>query len=191
MEVDRRQFLKRSTVTVVGGTALAGCTGGDGGSDGGGTTVGSASNDGPVGEKREITIAHYLGEKHPFYASLKPWKKRVEERTNISIKEVGGGSLGGPKEMMSLVQNGVAEMATIAAADYGSKLALTNGLNLPATYEATKAGRKSAGERLWKLARGVLYEQEWNDLGLEPMATQNLGPYQAESAKGKIVKLSD
>jgi TRAP-type C4-dicarboxylate transport system substrate-binding protein len=190
MPQNRRAFIKSATaIGAMGSVTLAGCTGS---SESGATgsqqnNTGNSSTKEAVGKEREITLAHYFGKSHPFRASLDPWKKRVENRTNISINEVGGGSLGGPAQMMSLVQTRTAEVATVAPADYGSKLALSNALNLPATYDS----RLKAADRVWKLARGILYEEEWSNLGLEPLATQAMGPYQLESANGKMTQLSD
>jgi TRAP-type C4-dicarboxylate transport system substrate-binding protein len=111
----------------------------------------------------------------------------VQERTNITINEQGGGALGGPDEMLSLVQNQTAEVVTIAPADYGSRLAMSNVFNLPGTYD----DRVEAEKRCWELVRGVLYEEEWSELGLEPLTSQAMGPYHAESADGRIEELSD
>lgn len=169
----RRAYLKTSaTVATIG---LAGCIGGDNGNGGGGGSNG----------ERKLTSASILPEGHPLANAGVTFREKVTEKTDgkIQWEHYPAGQLAGdPSGYINLVQEGSADLVTVATAYIEGDSPLATAADLPGTYIDTKVGAQA----LWLYAQDFLQEQTWDDLGLQIVSCGKTGPYQLIHAGDQI-----
>lgn len=155
-----------------------------------GILVGTALASAPVmAQDRKMTLrvadqfplTHYV----PRYA-VKPWMEQVTKATNgmVQFEHYPAEQLGKAKDLLSLVQSGVADFVLIPPSYNADKMPLTSVIELPGMV--TSACRGNA--IYWKLARegGILAEREYSTNGVRALFSAVFPPYQIISANRKI-----
>lgn len=105
----------------------------------------------------------------------------------VSFNITYGGALGGSREMLDFVANGVVGGATFAASEYTAQFPAAKALDMPMLY---KDDRHAAAlyEKMFDEVEGV--RQRYLDLGVVPFLFRGLDPYQLLCNK-KVETLDD
>lgn len=168
----RRAYLKTAAaVTTIG---LSGCLGGDSDDDG----------------QTTLTSASILPEGHPLANAGVTFREKVTEKTDgqIQWEHYPAGQLAGdPGGYINLVQEGSADLVTVATAYIEADSPLATAADLPGTYIDTEVGAQA----LWLYAQDFLQSQTWDDLGLQLVSCGKTGPYQLIHAGDKIDEVED
>jgi TRAP-type C4-dicarboxylate transport system substrate-binding protein len=124
---------------------------------------------------------HYVAE----YAT-KYWMGEVERLSKkaVTFEYYPAEQLGKAKDMLSLVQTGVADVGYIAPSYISDKLPLSAVAELPWNFSASCAGTKA----FWKLTRdgGELSVREFKPLGIRILFALMLPPNQLVLGKGRF-----
>ncbi|MDP1538117.1 MAG: TRAP transporter substrate-binding protein DctP [Burkholderiales bacterium] len=145
---------------------------------------------GPVAsqdKKLVLRVADQFPQGHflPRYA-IKPWMEQVTKATNgeVQFEYYPAEQLGKAKDLLSLVQNGVADIALFAPSYASDKMPLTAALEIPGMFDSSCQGSRVFS----KLAKpdGILGQQEYGPNGVRVLFADVYPPYQLVSAKRKI-----
>ncbi len=129
----------------------------------------------------QFPVGHFF----PRYG-IKPWMEQVTKATNgeVRFEYYPAEQLGKAKDLLSLVQSGVADVVLFAPSYASDKMPLTAVMELPGMYadscQATLAHRKLIGEG------GILAQREYAPNGVRVLFSGIYPPYQLVSAKRKI-----
>lgn len=122
---------------------------------------------------------------------IKPWMEHVTKATNgyIQFEYYPAEQLGKAKDLLSLVQSGVADIATFAPSYASDKMPLTAALELPGMFSSSCQGTYMH----WELAKpgGFLARREHAPNGVRALFSAVFPPYQIVSTKRKIEDLKD
>ncbi|MGK2897718.1 MAG: TRAP transporter substrate-binding protein DctP [Burkholderiaceae bacterium] len=148
----------------------------------------SASLPGSAQDKKLVLrVADQFPQGHflPRYG-IKPWMEQVTKATNgeVQFEYYPAEQLGKAKDLLSLVQTGVADVVLFAPSYASDKMPLTAALELPGMFTTSCQGSQAMA----KLARpdGILGQQEYAPNGVRVMFAAVYPPYQMISAKRKI-----
>ncbi len=138
-------------------------------------------------KKLVLRVADQFPQGHflPRYG-IKPWMEQVTKATNgeVQFEYYPAEQLGKAKDLLSLVQTGVADAVLFAPSYASDKMPLTAALELPGMFATSCQGSQAMA----KLARpdGILGQQEYTPNGVRVMFAAVYPPYQMVSAKRKI-----
>lgn len=138
-------------------------------------------------KKLVLRVADQFPQGHflPRYG-IKPWMEQVTKATNgeIQFEYYPAEQLGKAKDLLSVVQNGVADIVLFAPSYASDKMPLTAALELPGMFTSSCHGSQTFA----KLARpeGILGRQEYALNGVRVLFAAVYPPYQLVSAKRKI-----
>lgn len=149
--------------------------------------AGSAAVAQPV--KLRVADSFPVGHFIPEYAT-KFWMSEVTRLTNKSIafEYYPAEQLGKAKDMLSLVQSGVADVGYLSPAYISDKLPLSCVVELPANYSSACAGTRA----FWRLAKagGALDHREFGPLGVRVLFAVMFPPNQIVLSKAKFEGLN-
>lgn len=124
-------------------------------------------------------------------ALTQPFMDEVKRLTNnaVEFEYYPAEQLGKAKDMLSLTQSGVADIAYVAPSFISDKMPLAAVAELPGNFTDSCTGTAA----YWKLAKegGLLAEKEFKPLGVHILFTLVLPPYQVFLGKGKLDSLKD
>jgi len=138
-------------------------------------------------KKLVLRVADQFPQGHflPRYG-IKPWMEQVTKATNgeVQFEYYPAEQLGKAKDLLSVVQNGVADVVLFAPSYASDKMPLTAALELPGMFTSSCQGYQAFA----KLARpeGILGRQEYGPNGVRVLFAAVYPPYQMVSAKRKI-----
>lgn len=134
----------------------------------------------------QFPTGHFL----PRYG-IKPWMEQVTKATNgeVQFEYYPAEQLGKAKDLLSLVQTGVADAVLFAPSYASDKMPLTAALELPGMFDSSCQGSR-AFSRLATPA-GILGQQEYGPNGVRVLFAVVYPPYQLVSAKRRIDTLKD
>ncbi len=134
----------------------------------------------------QFPVGHFM----PRYG-IKPWMEQVTKATNgeVQFEYYPAEQLGKAKDLLSLVQSGVADIVTFAPSYASDKMPLTAALELPGMFASSCQGTSMH----WELAKegGFLARREHAPNGVRALFSAVFPPYQMISAKRKIENLKD
>lgn len=138
------------------------------------------------GKKLVLRVADQFPQGHflPRYG-IKPWMEQVTKATDgqVQFEYYPAEQLGKAKDLLSLVQSGVADVVLFAPSYASDKMPLTAALELPGMFtsscQATFTHMKLAKE-------GAALAQEYASNGVRVLFSAVYPPYQLVSAKRKI-----
>ncbi|MCW5656831.1 MAG: TRAP transporter substrate-binding protein DctP [Burkholderiaceae bacterium] len=134
----------------------------------------------------QFPLTHFM----PRYA-IKPWMEAVTKATNgeVQFEHYPAEQLGKAKDLLSVVQNGVADAVLFAPSYASDKMPLTAALELPGLFDSSCKGAQAFA----KLAapEGILGRQEYAPNGVRVLFAAVYPPYQMVSAKRSIATLKD
>jgi len=138
------------------------------------------------GKKLVLRVADQFPQGHflPRYG-IKPWMEQVTKATNgqVQFEYYPAEQLGKAKDLLSIVQSGVADVVLFAPSYASDKMPLTAALELPGMFtsscQATFTHMKLAKE-------GGALAQEYASNGVRVLFSAVYPPYQLVSAKRKI-----
>ena len=120
-------------------------------------------------------------------ALTQPFMDEVKRLTNnaVEFEYYPAEQLGKAKDMLSLTQSGVADIAYVAPAFVSDKMPLAAVAELPGNFSDSCTGTAA----YWKLAKqgGILAEKEFKPLGVHILFTLVLPPYQVFLGAGKKI----
>lgn len=126
-------------------------------------------------------IGHFV----PEYAT-KFWMNEITKNSNKSIEfeYYPAEQLGKAKDMLTLVQSGVADVTYVSPAYIADKLPLSGVVELPSSYASSCAGTKA----FWNMAKdgGVLAKREFAPLGVRVLFTVMFPPNQIVMSRAKF-----
>jgi TRAP-type C4-dicarboxylate transport system substrate-binding protein len=126
-------------------------------------------------------VGHYVAEH-----ATKYWMSEVTRLTNkaVEFEYYPAEQLGKAKDMLSLVQTGVADVAYVAPAYISDKLPLSAVAELPFDFSSSCVGTKA----FWKLAKegGALARRELGPLGVRLVFALMLPPNQLVLSKARF-----
>ncbi len=129
-------------------------------------------------------IGHFI----PEYAT-KFWMSEVQRLTNkgIEFEYYPAEQLGKAKDMLSLVQSGVADVSYVSPAYISDKLPLSGVVELPGSHPSSCSGTRA----FWAIAKdgGVLARREFGPLGVRVLFAVMFPPNQIVLAKPKFESL--
>ena len=132
-----------------------------------------------------LPVGHYISE----YAA-KFWMQEVTSRTNGSVQfeYYPAEQLGKAKDMLSLAQSGVADIAYVATSYISDKLPLSSVAELPGSFSTSCEGTLA----YWKLAigDGIIAKRDFEPNGVRVLFALSLPPYQLLTAKRKFDSIS-
>lgn len=138
-------------------------------------------------KKLVLRVADQFPQGHflPRYG-IKPWMEQVTKASNgeVQFEYYPSEQLGKAKDLLSLVQTGVADVVLFAPSYASDKMPLTAALELPGMFGSSCQGSQAFA----KLARpeGILGQQEYGPNGVRVLFAAVYPPYQMVSAKRKI-----
>lgn len=117
---------------------------------------------------------------------IKPWMEQVTKATNgeVQFEHYPAEQLGKAKDLLSLVQSGVADIVLFAPSYASDKMPLTAALELPGLFDNSCHGTKVL-EQLGK-GEGILAKREYAPNGVRVLFGGVYPPYQLVSAKRPI-----
>lgn len=121
---------------------------------------------------------------------LQPWMSEVTRRTNgaVTFDYFPGQQLGKASDMLSLTQNGVADIGYIAPAYVSDKMPVSEVAMLPDSFTSSCQGTQA----YWKVARdGVVEKQDYAPNKIRLMLVVMLPPYQILTLKTPVSEMSD
>lgn len=129
-------------------------------------------------------VGHYIPK-----ALTQPFMDEVRRLTNnaVQFEYYPGEQIGKAKDMLSLTQSGVIDIAYVAPSFVSDKMPLAAVAELPGSFTQSCQGTAA----YWKLAKegGILAEKEFKPLGVHILFTLVLPPYQVFVGNGKIENL--
>lgn len=133
-----------------------------------------------------LKFADSLPANHLFTEALsKPWMAEVKKRTNgaVDFQHYPAEQLGKGKDMLTLAQSGVADIALIIPPYISDKLPLSGVVELPGGFSSSCQGVKG----LWKIANGgLLQTAELAPTGMRLLFALVQPPFQIYSSKARI-----
>ncbi len=134
----------------------------------------------------QFPVNHFI----PRYG-IKPWMEQVTKATNgeVQFEYYPAEQLGKAKDLLSLVQSGVADIVLFAPSYASDKMPLAAALELPGMFDSSCQGTTMH----WKLAKegGFLAQREYAPNGIRVLFSPMLPPYKMVSAKRKIENRGD
>lgn len=116
----------------------------------------------------------------------KPWMDEIKRLTNgkVDFEYYPAEQLGKAKDLLSLTQNGVADIGYVAPAFVTDKLPLSTVAELPEAFSSSCAGTNA----YWQLVKpgGILDKREIGPAGMRVLWTMVLPPYQLYMGKTGI-----
>ncbi len=126
-----------------------------------------------------------IGNFFPRYG-IKPWMEQVTKSTNgeVQFEYYPAEQLGKAKDLLALIQSGVADAVLFIPGYASDKMPLTAVMELPGMFTSSCQGNAT----YWKLARegGVLAQREYSTNGVRVLFSGVYPPSQLISAKRKI-----
>lgn len=138
-----------------------------------------------------MRVADILPADHHVSKTMTQWfMAEVTQRTDgaIDFQHFPAGQLGKPKDMPTLVSNGVADIAFVVPTFVPDKLPLTDVGALPGNYGGSCQGSNA----LWSLANdGVLAEEELAPAGYKAIMVYVNAPYEIFTADQPVTAVAD
>ncbi|MFY0634023.1 MAG: TRAP transporter substrate-binding protein DctP [Vannielia sp.] len=132
-----------------------------------------------------LPVGHYM-----FETVLKPMQEATTEATGgaVAFEHFPAQQLGKAKDMLSLAQSGVADIAYVGASYVADKLPLSSVGELPEAFSTSCEGTMA----FWELAQpgGMIDQAEYAPEGVRALAVLVLTPYQV-FASGEMAGLGD
>jgi len=134
----------------------------------------------------QFPTGHFL----PRYG-IKPWMEQVTKATNgeVQFEYYPAEQLGKAKDLLSLVQTGVADVVLFAPSYASDKMPLTAALELPGLFDSSCQGSRAFS--MLATPAGILGQQEYGPNGVRVLFAVVYPPYQLVSAKRRIDTLKD
>lgn len=141
-------------------------------------------------KKLVLRVAHQFSPNDTRY-DVKPWMERVTKATNgeVQFEYYPAEQLGKAKDMLALVQSGVADIVISVPSYVSDKMPLTAVLELPGMFTNSCQGAL-VYSRLTKEG-GFLAQQEYAPQGVRVLIPISSAQYHLLSAKNKIESLKD
>lgn len=128
-----------------------------------------------------LPVGHYISE----YAT-KFWMQEVTRRTGgaVQFEYYPAEQLGKAKDLLSLAQTGVADVAYVATSYVSDKLPLSSVAELPGSFSTSCEGTLA----YWKLAvgDGIIAKRDFEPNGVRVLFALSLPPYQLLTAKRRF-----
>ncbi len=152
----------------------------------GGATVGHTQS------KITLRLADSLPASHIFTTALaRPWMDEVTRQTNgaVTFEHYPSEQLGKAKDMLSLTQSGVADVAFVVPVYISDKLPLSGVVDLPGGFTSSCDGV----EAFWSLATGdgVIAKKEYGPNGIRILMAVVQPPFQVFTTHKKIASVRD
>ncbi len=143
-------------------------------------------------EPIKLKVADWLpGNNHVSLHGTIPWLDDLKSRLSgeIVIEYYPAEQLGKARDMVTLAQNGVADIVHISPAYISEKFPLTGVAELPGMFDKTC----NAAARLMQLSRPgeLLHENEFKPQGLRVLWAATLPPYSIVTTRRPVETLSD
>ncbi len=144
----------------------------------GATTGAAQAEDISLRAADSLPVGHYITE-----SLLRPIMEQTTEATggSVTFEHFPAQQLGKSKDMLALVESGVADIAYVGASYVSDKLPLSSVGELPEAFSDACEGTRA----FWEIAKpgGVLDQAEYAPQGVRALGTLVLPPYQVFSAK--------
>lgn len=141
--------------------------------------------------KLEVTVAHGSPLTHVISAQgVEAWMKRVKELTNdeVGFKYFPSGQVGQLKELLSVLQNGIADFVPVPVGYVSDKLPLNGVTMLPGLGSTSKAIVTAHGKAL---ADGGVLADEFASNRCNPLWVMAFPPYQIVSMGAPLQSAAD
>ncbi|MFD1600708.1 TRAP transporter substrate-binding protein DctP [Halobellus rarus] len=189
----RRSYLKGAGASTIIG--LAGCLDGSNTSESsnGNEETSSAVGTTESNESVTLTVSEFLPKEGATAENgIREFKRLVEERTDNQVKLdiTYGAQMGPPGDQTSLVRGKTVDMASTLPAYESETLPLSNIVNIPATFDRSETV-EAAKKFFDMLSSGILLEQEYNSLNIQPVMCNMSTPYQLGTSEKKISTTDD
>lgn len=139
-----------------------------------------------------LRVADYIPPSHYFirYAT-KPWIESVTKKSNgrIEIKHFPSEQLGKAKDLLSLTQSGVADMAGIVPSFVSDRMPLGTITELPGQYRSSCHGTAAIGELMQN--NGILVKEELDPNDVVAIFAIATAPYMLFSRRDRLSSLDD
>lgn len=134
-------------------------------------------------EKIKLKVADSFPASHYVPKFVKKWMDDITKATNgqVEFEYYGAEQLGKAKDMLTLVQSGVADVAYVAPSYVSEKMPLSAVAELPGGFSSSCVGTHA----YWKLAtgNGIIAKREMQPNGVRLVFTGMGAPYQVLSTK--------
>jgi TRAP-type C4-dicarboxylate transport system substrate-binding protein len=144
-----------------------------------------------LGRGEALRFADSLPPDHLFtQVAAKPWMDEVTKLTNgqITFEHYPAEQLGKAKDMLSIAQSGVADIAFVVPTYITDKLPLSGVVDLPGNFVSSCDGMRA----YWKLAHeGLIAQQEMAPNGIRVLFPIVQPPFQVFTTRKKIDAISD
>jgi TRAP-type C4-dicarboxylate transport system substrate-binding protein len=139
-----------------------------------------------------LRLADSLPANHIFTTALaRPWMDEVTRQTNgaVTFEHYPAEQLGKAKDMLSLTQSGVADVAFVVPVYISDKLPLSGVVDLPGGFTSSCDGV----EAFWSLATGdgVIAKKEFTPSGIRVLMAVVQPPFQVFTTHKKIAAVKD
>lgn len=148
----------------------------------------------PAVAQQKITLrfADSLPQSHLFTREVaKPWMEEVTKATNgaVTFEHYPAEQLGKAKDMLSMAQSGVADIAFVTPIYISDKLPLSGVFDLPGGFSTSCEGVKA----FWSLATGdgILAKRDFGANGVRVLMGVVQPPFQVFTSNKKISTLAD
>lgn len=142
-----------------------------------------------AGRAEVLRFADSLPPDHLFtQVAAKPWMDEVTKLTNgqITFEHYPAEQLGKAKDMLSIAQSGIADVAFVVPTYITDKLPLSGVVDLPGNFVSSCSGMRA----YWKLAHdGVIAQQEMAPNGIRVLFPIVQPPFQVFTTRKKIEDL--
>lgn len=148
-------------------------------------TLALATGPGAMAQDKKITlkVADSFPTTHYVPGFIKKWMDDVTAASDgmVEFEYYGAEQLGKAKDMLTLVQSGVADVAYVAPSYVSEKMPLSSVAELPGGFETSCEGTRA----YWKLATGdgIIAKREMQPNGVRLVMTGLGAPYQIISTK--------
>lgn len=122
--------------------------------------------------------------------ATKPFMAEVTKRTQgaVEFEYFPSEQVGKAKDMLSLVQSGIVDIAYTAPLYISDKFPLSEAISLPGMFQKICP----AAHSFWKLAKsGILYTEEYAKLNVRPMWVSMTAPYVIVTKSKKVTSSAD
>lgn len=153
--------------------------------------VATALSAAPASRAEVLRFADSVPSDHLFTRVVaKPWMDAVTKATNgqVTFEHYPAEQLGKAKDMLSMTQSGVADIAFVVPTYITDKLPLSGVVDLPGNFVSSCAGLRA----YWKLAHdGIIAQQEMVPNGIRVLFSIVQPPFQVFTTRKKLEKIGD
>ncbi|MEQ6378409.1 TRAP transporter substrate-binding protein DctP [Bacillaceae bacterium S4-13-56] len=117
------------------------------------------------------------------------WMNRVTELTDgqVEFEHFPAEQLGKAASLLDLARTKTTDIAYVGTAYVADRMPLSGVGELPGAFQSSNEGSTA----FWKIANGILLEEEFLENGVRPVWAVTLTPYQIANINKKMVKIGD